>query len=87
MNTTLVIALLIPWVFWGVLIGFLIVGKRSWIGILLIPVGATVTILIIAIVSVQEAFWASLILHFILFVYFLVSYTSFMLGERKKNDD
>ena len=87
MNATLVIALLIPWVFWGVLIGFLIVGKRSWIGILLIPVGVTVTILIIAIVSVQEAFWASLILHSFLFVYFLVSYTSFMLGERKKNDD
>ena len=85
MSTTLVAALVIPWVFWGVLIGFLIVGRRSWVSMLLIPVVITVVILAIAsLSSVQEAFWTSLILHLFLLVYFLGSYVSFVLRERKK---
>jgi len=85
MSAYLAVALVIPWVFWGILIGFLIAGARSWTGVLLIPVGATVVVLIISLVSVQEAFWASLILHLFLLVYFLGSYISFVLSERKKN--
>ena len=85
MSANLVVALVIPWVFWGILIGLLIAGGRSWINMLLIPAGITVVILVIAnLVSVQEAFWASLILHLFLLVSFLGSYVSFLLRERKK---
>ncbi len=85
MSVTLVVALVIPWVFWGILMGLLIAGGRSWINMLLIPAGTTVVILVIAsLVSVQEAFWASLILHLFLFVFFLGSYVSFVFRERKK---
>ena len=52
---------------------------------LLIPVGITVVILAIAsLSSIREAFWVSLILHLFLLVFFLRSYISFVLGERKK---
>ena len=85
MSTTLAVALVVPWVFWGVLMGLLIAGGRSWINMLLIPVCITVVILAIAsLSSVRDAFWASLILHLFLFVYFLGSYVSFVLRERKK---
>lgn len=84
MSTTLVVALVIPWVFWGVLMGLLIAGGRSWINMLLIPIGTTVVILIIASLSVQKAFLGSLILHLFLFVFFLGSYISFVLRERKE---
>jgi len=85
MSTTLVIALVVPWVFWGVVMGLLIAAERSWINMLLIPVGITVVILAVAsLSSVREAFWASLILHLFLLVFFLGSYVSFVLRERKK---
>ncbi len=85
MSTTLAVALVIPWVFWGVLAGLLAVGERSWINVLLIPVGITVVILVIAsLASIRDAFWTSLILHLFLLVYFLGSYISFELRERKK---
>ncbi len=85
MNATLVVALVVPWIFWGVLMGLLITGGRSWINMLLIPVGITVVILAIAsLSSVRDAFWASLILHLFLLVFFLGSYVSFVLMERKK---
>lgn len=84
MSITLVVALAIPWVFWGVLMGLLIAGGRSWINMLLIPIGTTVVILIIASLSVQKAFWGSLILHLFLFVFLLGSYISFVLRERKE---
>jgi len=85
MGTTLAVALVIPWVFWGILIGLLIAGARSWINMLLIPAGISVVILAIAsLVSVSDAFWASLILHLFLLVLFLASYGSFVLKERKK---
>ena len=45
MSTTLVVALVVPWVFWGVLMGLLIATGRSWINMLLIPAGITVVIL------------------------------------------
>ena len=80
----MVTALVIPWVFWGVIMGLLIAGGRSWINMLLIPVGITVVILIIASISVRDAFWGSLILHLFLLIYFLGSYVSFVLRERKK---
>ena len=52
---------------------------------LLIPAGITVVILAIAsVVSVREVFWATLILHLFLLVFFLGSYVSFVLRERKK---
>ena len=85
MSTTLAIALVIPWVFWGILMGLLIAGGRSWINMLLVPAGITVVILAItSLVSVRDAFWASLILHLFLLVFFLGSYVSFVLRERKK---
>ena len=85
MSTTLAVALVIPWVFWGILMGLLIAGGRSWINMLLIPAGITVVILAIAsVVSAREVFWASLILHLFLLVLFLGSYVSFVLRERKK---
>jgi len=85
MSITLAVALVVPWVFWGVLMGLLIAAGRSWINMLLIPVDITVVILAVAnLSSVREAFWASLILHLFLFVFFLGSYLSFMLSERKK---
>jgi len=84
-STTLAVALVIPWVFWGIVMGLLIWGGRSWINMLLIPAGITVVILAIAsVVSVREVFWATLILHLFLLVFFLGSYVSFVLRERKK---
>ena len=85
MSATLVVALVVPWVFWGVLMGLLIAAGRSWINMLLIPVGITVVILAVAsLTSVHDAFWASVILHLLLLVFFLGSYVSFVLWERKK---
>jgi hypothetical protein len=85
MSTTLVVALVVPWVFWGVMMGLLIAAGRSWINMLLIPAGITVVILVIAsLSSVRDAFWASVILHLFLFVFFLGSYVSFVFRERKK---
>ena len=86
MTNTLVLALVIPWVFWGVLMGLLFASGRSWINILLIPVAITVLILIVASLSVHDAFWGSLVLHLFLLVFFLRSYISFVLRERKKNN-
>jgi hypothetical protein len=85
MSTTLVVALVVPWIFWGVMMGLLIAAGRSWINMLLIPAGITVVILVVAsLSSVRDAFWASLILHLFLFVFFLGSYVSFVFRERKK---
>jgi hypothetical protein len=85
MSTNLVVALVVPWVFWGVMMGLLIAAGRSWINMLLIPAGITVVILVVAsLSSVRDAFWASLILHLFLFVFFLGSYVSFVFRERKK---
>lgn len=84
MNITLVSALLIPWVFWGVLMGLLFAAGRSWINMLLIPVGLSVVLLLTAdITSDRSVFWASLVLHGVLLIIFLWSYLSFMIGERK----
>lgn len=85
MSSTFVVALIIPWIFWGILMGLLIAGRRSWINMLLIPAGITIVILVIATLSsVNNAFWVSFIIHLFLFVYFLKSYISFVLRERKK---
>jgi hypothetical protein len=85
MSTSLVVALVVPWVFWGVMMGLLIAAGRSWINMLLIPAGITVVILVVAsLSSVRDAFWVSLILHLFLFVFFLGSYVSFVFRERKK---
>jgi len=52
---------------------------------LLIPAGITVVLLAVASLSAdREAFWASLILHLFLLVFFLGSFVSFVLRERKK---
>jgi hypothetical protein len=51
---------------------------------LLIPAGITVVILAVAnLSSARDAFWASLVLHLFLLVFFLGSYVSFVLRERK----
>ena len=86
MDTTLVTAFVIPWVFWGVLMGLLILGQRSWVNILIIPIGITIVILAIAnLSSVREAFWTSLILHLFFLIYFIASYVVFILRKHKKN--
>jgi hypothetical protein len=85
MSKTLAVALVVPWVLWGILIGLLIAAGRSWINILIIPACITVVILAMAILSsVRNAFWASLIINLFLLVFFLGSYVSFVLRERKK---
>ena len=85
MSTILAVALVIPWIFWGILMGLLFATGRSWINMLLIPAGITVLILAVASLSTDRgAFWASLILHLFLFVFFLGSYLSFVFRERKK---
>ena len=84
MNMTLLVALIIPWVFWSLLTGFLIAAGRSWINMLLIPTCITVVILAIAgLSSIQSAFRTSLILHAFLFVFLLGSYIAFVLRERQ----
>jgi len=85
MSTTLAVALVVPWVFWGVLMGLLFAAGRSWVNMLLIPAGTTVVILAVASLSTdREAFWVSLLLHLFLLVFFLGSFVSFVLRERKK---
>jgi len=85
MDTALTVALLVPWIFWGILTGLLIVGRRSWINMLLIPTGITILIFTIAsLSSTKEALWASITLHLFLLVLFIVSYISFALKEQKK---
>ena len=55
---------------------------------LLIPAGFTIVILAIAkLSSANNAFWASFIVHLFLLVYFLKSYISFRLKERKNNNE
>ena len=84
MNIMLVVALVLPWIFWGILTGLLIAAGRSWINMLLIPACTTVLILAVAgLSSIRDAFWISLILHFILLVFFLGSYVAFVIRERK----
>ena len=84
MSTTLVIALLIPWVFWGALMGLLFVAGRSWINFLIFPVVLTVMLLFIAnLTSVGSVFRASLILHGTLLVFIFWSYVSFVVKVRR----
>jgi hypothetical protein len=84
MNTMLAVALVIPWIFWGLLTGFLIAAGRSWINMLLIPACITVVILATAgLSSIRNAFWISLVLHFILFLFFTGSYVAFLLRKRQ----
>ena len=84
MSATLVVALIIPWMFWGTLMGCLIAAGRSWINILAIPFAITVLILLITwLSSVRDAFWASLILHLFLLFGFLGSFLAFVYRERK----
>ena len=85
MNGYLVMAIIIPWVFWGIVMGLLIMANRSWINVLLMPVALTVLILAIAgLASAQDAFWASLVLHMLLLIMFLRSFASF---RRDKNNN
>ena len=48
MSTSMIVSLAVPWVFWGAIIGLAIVAGRSWVNLLLIPVGITVVLLILA---------------------------------------
>ena len=87
MGSTLAIALVVPWLFWGVLIGLLIYAGRSWVNVLLVPGLITVVILAIArLSSVQDAFWSSLVLHLFLLAFFLWSYIAFVFRERRRKE-
>ena len=80
----LAVALVVPWIFWGILTGLLFAAGRSWINMLLIPACITVVILaIVGLTSIRNAFLISLILHFILLVFFTGSYIAFVLRERQ----
>ena len=84
MSVSLLVALLIPWIFWGVLMGLLFMAGRSWINLLIIPVGLTAVILLAAnFTSDRSVLWGSLGLHAIILIVFLWSYISFMLGQRQ----
>ena len=86
MSTYLIIALTIPWVFWGVLMGLLIFAGRSWINMMLFPVGMTVIILAIgSLASEQAAMWSSLFVHLLLLIVFVGSYVSFAYKRREKD--
>ena len=85
MNTALIIALAIPWIFWGVVMGMLIFAGRSWINMLLMPMAITVLILIVSrAVTSSIAFWISFILHLFLLIFFLVSFVSYLIRQRNK---
>jgi hypothetical protein len=84
MNSLLVVALALPWIFWGIFAGLLIVAGRSWINMLLIPAFSTALILAVAgLSSIRGAFWTSLVLHLVLLVFFLGSYVAFVIREQK----
>ena len=83
LNMHLVISLLVPWAFWGILAALLYYASRSWFNVMLIPVLITIVILIVAAVAPsREAMWFSLLLHLVMFVYFLVSCRSFVTRDR-----
>jgi len=85
MNTDLIWALAIPWVFWGILTGLLIMARRSWINMLLIPIGITVLILMIArLAPAWKIFWISLVSHLVLLFYFVWSVISLELENRRE---
>ncbi len=87
MSMSQLLALIIPWLFWGILMGLLIVAGRSWINMLIFPVGITILILATAgLASDQQAFWASLILHILLLLFFTGSYILFLLKARNKDN-
>ena len=59
---------------------------RSWVNLLLIPVGITVVLLILAALhSAMEAFRVSILFPFFFLVYFLGSYISFVIRGKRKN--
>ena len=71
MYMMLAVALVVPWIFWGILTGILIATGRSWMYMLLIPACITAVIQAIAgLSSIRNAFWISLVLHLILLVIF-----------------
>lgn len=83
MSTALVVALLIPWIFWGTLMTLLFVAGRSWVQLGVIPVGITVVLLASAgLSSDRHALWASAILHLIVLVAQLGAYLAFLIRER-----
>jgi len=85
MNTDLIWALAIPWVFWGILMVLLLMARRSWINMLLIPIGITVLILMIArLAPAREIFWVSLVSHVVLLAYFVWSVIALELKNRRE---
>jgi hypothetical protein len=87
MSTSLIIALVTPWIFWGILAGLLIYAQRSWINVMFIPVLITLLLLLIAGLSSDEgAFWLSVLLHLFLAIYFIGSYISFVFRETKNKN-
>lgn len=88
MNATLIMALLVPWVFWGVLMGLLKMAGRSWINLVLIPIGISVVFLIVSgFTSASGVLWLSMLLHILLLLFFFVSFVRFLLAERKGSRD
>ena len=88
MNTDLTWALAIPWIFWGILTGLLCLAGRSWVNMLLIPVGITAVVLMISrLAPAREIFWASLLLHLVLLVYFIWSAIALELKTRREKQD
>ena len=85
MNTDLVIALLIPWVFWGILAALLCYARRSWFNVLLVAVLVSIPLLLVAAVaSARDALWSSLVLHLVALVYFLVSSIGSVRRQRRQ---
>lgn len=88
MDNNLLVALLIPWVFWGIFMGLLKYAGRSWINLVVIPFGITVVLLLVAImVSVKEAFWLSVTAHIVFLLLMVASYLKTKMVENKNNKD
>ena len=87
MSSTLIISLALPWLIWGVLMVLLMIANRSWIGLILPPLGTTIVLLAVAhLASVREAFWFSLSLHLALLLFFLASYLRFRSQQRNNRE-
>lgn len=87
LNTDCLIALIIPWLFWGVLSALLFYAGRSWFNVLMIAALVTIVLLLVTgISSAKDAMWISLLLHLFLLAYFGFSYAVFVLRTKEHGD-
>jgi hypothetical protein len=60
-------------------------ARRSWFNVLMIAVLVSIVLLVVAgVASANDAMWVSLLLHLFLLVYFVFSYVTFVIRERRE---